>query len=67
MAMANPSWNRARLWRMRAEEIRALADDMHQADPTAIMLRIARDYDLLAEMAERSTDKLPFEPRRSGS
>ncbi len=31
----------ARTWRMRAEETRALAEEMKEAEPKAIMLRIA--------------------------
>ena len=36
-------------WRMRAEEIRTLADDAEEATARAMMLRIAADYDRLAK------------------
>ena len=52
--MASPSWHSPRTWRMRAKEIRALADEMKEAKPKAIMRRIAEDYEKLAEWAEKS-------------
>jgi hypothetical protein len=51
--MTSATWLDARMWRMRAAEIRALADDMNETEPKAIMLRIADDYDRLAEWGER--------------
>jgi hypothetical protein len=41
-----------RKWRMRAEEIRVLAEDMEDAEAKSIMLRMADDYDRRAEHAE---------------
>jgi hypothetical protein len=45
----------ARNMRMRAEEIRTLADDMSYNEPKAIMNRIAADYERLVEWAEKSS------------
>jgi hypothetical protein len=40
---------------MRAAEARAQADEMKEAEPKAIMLRIAADYEKLAEWADKNS------------
>jgi hypothetical protein len=50
----------AQSMRMRAEEIRALAEEMHDDEPKAIMLRIASDYEKLIEWAEKGSDPSPL-------
>ena len=39
-------------WRARAKESRAMADLMTMTETKTIMLQVARDYDMLAELVE---------------
>jgi len=55
----------ARNWRMRAEETRTLAEDMKEAEPRAMMLRIAAEYEKLAEWAEENSTPFWLENKRS--
>jgi hypothetical protein len=50
--MAASFINDAEHWRKRAEEARTLADQMNDENSKQTMLRIAADYDRLAERAE---------------
>jgi hypothetical protein len=45
--------NDAKHWQDRAAELRALAEPMAEAGIKASMLKLANDYDKLAERAER--------------
>ena len=46
-------------WRQRAEQMRALANDAKDEDAKQAILRIARDYDLLAVRAEQRSKGSP--------
>ena len=55
----------ARNWRMRAAETLALADEMKEPEPKAIMLRIVAEYERLAEWAEKNSTPFWLEKKRS--
>ena len=64
--MATPFINDPEHWRTRAEEARALADQMNDEPSKQTMLRIAADYDHLAERAAlRAQGALPQRPTGS--
>jgi hypothetical protein len=51
--MAKVPINDPHHWRQRAEEARAVADELTDPDAKRRMLRIAQDYDELARRAEK--------------
>ena len=66
--MTFPSLNDPRYWQTRAAEMRAIAENMKDAETRAIMLRLAADYEKLAEKAAHWTDGISTreEPKREG-
>ena len=65
--MTSPlSWyGLARECRMRAAETRARADEINAIEPKAIMLRIAAEYERLAEWADKNSTPFWLEKKRS--
>lgn len=58
--MSSQTVNDPKHWRDRAAEMRALSDMMGNLETVAIMLRLADDYDQLADRAEvRSSGNAP--------
>jgi hypothetical protein len=57
----SPSLLNARNWRLRGLQMRTLADETEDNEPKVIMLRIANDYDRLADWAQKNA--LQFFPR----
>jgi hypothetical protein len=67
--MPSSTVNDPKHWRDRAAEMRALAETMKDVETQAIMLRLAADYDKLADRAEARGAKRtpePGTPNRSG-
>jgi hypothetical protein len=60
-----PPWfyGAAHHWRMRAEEARTFADELKEGDPKTIMLRVAADYERLAEWVEKNS--MPWWDKKS--
>jgi hypothetical protein len=54
--------NRARHYRYRAEELRTIAQDYISSDTMTTLARIARDYEDMAEIMERSVKAEGIEP-----
>jgi hypothetical protein len=54
--MAPNHVNDAKHWRDCAEEMRALSTTMNDIDAQTVMVRLADDYDRLAERAELRAD-----------
>ena len=50
--MAVPSVNDSKHWRDRAAEMRVLSEHMKDVETQVIMLRLADDYDELADRAD---------------
>ena len=52
----NLRWNNPRYWHRRAEEARTIAETMNNIDARAGMLRLAADYEAMAQRAEGSAE-----------
>ena len=50
--MAHQSINDAKYWRDRTSEMRVLSDEMKDPQAQRMMLKLANDYDKLADRAE---------------
>ena len=55
--LMSPQTDNPEYWRFRAEEVRTIAEEMNQAEPKAIMNRIADDYERIPKFFEQSAQK----------
>ena len=57
----------AQRWRCRAEEMRSLGENMREPASKRVLFRLATDYDVMAERAERQnvTRDPPAPPRHA--
>ena len=49
-------------WRFRAEEVRAIADEMKRTKTKLILAEVAEDYERIAKLFENGTLKLQTSP-----
>lgn len=49
-------------WRFRAEEVRAIADEMKRTESKLTLARVAEDYERIARLFENGTLKLQSSP-----
>jgi hypothetical protein len=49
-------------WRFRAEEVRAIADEMKHTETKLTLARVAEDYERIARLFENGTLKLQTSP-----
>jgi hypothetical protein len=49
-------------WRFRAEEVRAIADEMKHIESKLTLARVAEDYERIARLFENGTLKLQTSP-----
>ena len=49
-------------WRFRAEEVRAIADEMRHTECKLTLARVAEDYERIARLFENGTLKLQTSP-----